>query len=44
MPNTFSNVANTTLAGDTCSPVIVPAVHANGLVSAPGRVTSPVRP
>ena len=44
MPNTFANVANSTLAGDTCSPVSPAGVHASSLVSAPGRGTSPVRP
>jgi parallel beta-helix repeat protein len=42
--NTFANVANTTLAGDTCSTVVVPEVHANSQISSPGRSTSPVRP
>ena len=42
--NTFANVANATLAGDTCSTAIAPEVRANSQISSPGRNTSPVRP
>jgi parallel beta-helix repeat protein len=42
--NTFANVTNLTLAGDTCSTAVVPAVHANSQISSPGRAASPVRP
>jgi len=42
--NTFANVANTTLAGDTCSTAVAPELHANSQISSPGRSTSPVRP
>ena len=42
--NTFANVVNTTLAGDTCSTAVAPELHANSQISLPGRNTSPVRP
>jgi len=42
--NTYANVANTTLAGDTCTPVIVPDVLQKSQVSSPRHGSSPVRP
>jgi hypothetical protein len=41
--NAFANVANTTLAGDTCT-VATPEVHANSQLAATAHITSPVRP
>jgi hypothetical protein len=40
----YANVANTTLAGDTCTPVIVPELAQTSQRSSSVRGSSPVRP
>ena len=42
--NTYANVANTTLAGDTCTPVIVPEALVKNTVSSAGHNSAPARP